>query len=200
MPLAGGVLQQASLALEAPEPDRGRGGVLAVEEQLGVPLFPPNEELPEDVEVELSRLVAEGAQQVLQANKSQQAQQQAQDPLVQLQMEELKIKQAEQQRKVAKDKADTAIKAEQLQVERARIAAQQSGEDKRVRMDALKAANTTISDRQRLMAELSVDVLRHLSDKSHANMDRAQQDRQHARQMQVQAMSKQSAGNKPKGE
>ena len=110
------------------------------------------------------------------------------------------MQQAEQQRKVAKDKADAAIKAEQLQVERARIAAQQSGEDKRVRMDALKAANTTISDRQRLMAELSVDVLRHLSDKSHANMDRAQQDRQHARQMQVQAMSKQSAGNKPKGE
>ena len=67
-------------------------------------------------------------------------------------------------------------------------------------MDALKAANTTTSDRQRLMAELSVDVLKHLSDKSHANMDRAQQDRQHARQTQVQAMSKQSAGNKPKGE
>jgi hypothetical protein len=181
-----------------------------IEQQLGMPMPPEKDEEGEDnhlmpeVEARLSPLLAEAAKRLLAKNaqeiQAQQAQQQAQDPLVQLQMEEIKIKQAEQQRKVAKDKADTAIKAEQLQVERARIAAQQSGEDKRARMDALKAANTTISDRQRLMAELSVDVLRHLSDKSHANMDRAQQDRQHARQMQVQAMSKQSAGNKPKGE
>ena len=181
-----------------------------IEQQLGMPMPPEKDEEGEDnhlmpeVEARLSPLLAEAAKRLLAKNsqevQQQQAQQQMQDPLVQMQMEEIKIKQAEQQRKTQKDKADNALKQQQLQIERERIAAQQSGEDKRARMDGLKAANTTISDRQRLMAELSVDVLRHLSDKSHANMDRAQQDRQHARQTQVQAMSKQSAGNKPKGE
>ena len=92
-----------------------------VEEQLGVPLFPPNEELPEDVEVELSRLVAEGAQQVLQANKSQQAQQQAQqaaqDPLVQMQQAELQIKQAEVQSKTQKAQSEIAMNQAKLQIE-----------------------------------------------------------------------------------
>lgn len=49
-----------------------------VEEQLGVPMPKPNEELPEDVEVQLSRLVAQASQQVLQQSQGQAAQQQAQ--------------------------------------------------------------------------------------------------------------------------
>ena len=171
-----------------------------IEQQLGMPMPPEKDEEGEDnhlmpeVEARLSPLLAEAAKRLLAKNaqeiQAQQAQQQAQDPLVQLQMEEIKIKQAEQQRKVAKDKADTAIKAEQLQVERARIAAQQSGEDKRARMDALKAANTTTSDRQRLMAELSVDVLKHLSDKSHQTQDRLMTDVQHNRQIKAQMASR----------
>lgn len=95
-----------------------------IEKAMGVPMPKPNEELPEDLEVELSRLVAQAAQQLLQQNKAQaqqqQAQQQAQDPLIQMQQKELEIKGAELQRKQAKDQADAAYKDKQLALKSAK--------------------------------------------------------------------------------
>jgi hypothetical protein len=92
-----------------------------LEEQLGVPLPHPDEELPNQVEVDLSRFVAMGSQQLLAKNAAQaqqaQAQQQMQDPLIQMQMQELQIKQAEQQRKAQKDQADAQIAAQKMQIE-----------------------------------------------------------------------------------
>jgi hypothetical protein len=89
-----------------------------VEEQLGVPMPNPDEDLPQGVEVQLSRLVAKAAQQLLAQNKAQaqqqQAQQQAQDPLVQLQQAELQLKQAEIERKKAKDQFDAQLKAQEM--------------------------------------------------------------------------------------
>jgi hypothetical protein len=77
-----------------------------IEDKLGVPYPDPNEEMPEDMEVEISRLAAAGAQKLLQSNQAmmaqQQAQQAAQDPVVQMQQQELQIKAAEVQRKAAK--------------------------------------------------------------------------------------------------
>jgi len=91
-----------------------------VEEQLGVPMPAPDEDLPEDVEVALSRMVAMAAQQVLGQSKqqaqAQQAQQAAQDPIVQMQQAELQIKQAEIQRKQMKDQADAQAKQAELQL------------------------------------------------------------------------------------
>jgi len=99
-----------------------------VEEKIGVPYPGPNEEMPEDMEVEISRLAAAGAQKLLQANQAmmaqQQAQQQAQDPLVQMQQQELQIKQAEVQRKAQKDQMDAQLKAAQIQTEQMRIQTQ----------------------------------------------------------------------------
>lgn len=92
-----------------------------VEEQLGVPMPTPDEDLPEDVEVALSRMVAMAAQQVLGQSKqqamAQQAQQAAQDPMVQMQQAELKLKEAELQRKAQKDQAEAAIRAKQLRLQ-----------------------------------------------------------------------------------
>jgi len=91
-----------------------------IEEQLGVPLPTPDEELPEDIEVQLSRLVAQAAQQLLQQNQAQaqqaEAEQQAQDPLIQMQMQKLQIQQSDVERKQAKDQADAQIKAQELQL------------------------------------------------------------------------------------
>ena len=99
-----------------------------VEMQMGVPLPPPGEELPEDAEVQLSQLVAQASSQLLQQNKSeaaqQQAQQMAQDPVVQLQKEEIAIKSQEVQRKAQKDAAEIALRREQQNIERERIAMQ----------------------------------------------------------------------------
>jgi hypothetical protein len=55
----------------------------------------------------------------------QQAQEAAQDPVVQMQMQELQLKQQEIQRKMQKDMVDAQLKQQQLQVEQARIAAQE---------------------------------------------------------------------------
>ena len=91
----------------------------AVEEKLGAQLPPPNAELPQEIEVSISRLASKAGQQLMQQNKQQaaqaQAQQQAQDPLIQMQQAELQIKQAEQQRKMQKDQMDAQLKQQDLQ-------------------------------------------------------------------------------------
>jgi len=103
-----------------------------LEEQLGVPLPPPDEPLPEDFEVELSRLVAKGAQQLLQVHQSQaqqqQAQQQAQDPVVQMQQAELQLRAQREQREAAMDQAELQLKMQaqqdKVRLEQQRIASQ----------------------------------------------------------------------------
>jgi hypothetical protein len=103
-----------------------------VEDQLGVPMPKPDEDLPEDVEVQLSRLVAQASQQVLAQSKGQaakqQAQQMAQDPMVQMQQAELQIKQQEVEIKKMKAQGDLQIRAEELGL-KAQDSAQKSGQD-----------------------------------------------------------------------
>jgi hypothetical protein len=100
-----------------------------IEMQMGVPLPPPGEQLPEDAEVQLSQLVAQASSQLLQLHKTEtaqeQAQQMAQDPIVQMQQQELQIKQQEVQLKAQKNQADIQLKASQQQIERERIEAQE---------------------------------------------------------------------------
>jgi hypothetical protein len=99
-----------------------------IEQQLGAPLpYLKDDEdtIPEEYEVQISRLVAQASTQLLQQNQAQAAQQQAaqqaQDPIIQMQMQELQIKQQDVQRKAQKDQADVALKQEQLDIERERI-------------------------------------------------------------------------------
>jgi hypothetical protein len=107
-----------------------------IEEQIGVPLPPPNEKLPEDVEVQLSKLIAEASAQLLQKNTAEaqqkQAQQQAQDPLIQIQQAELKIKADEVARKSAKDQADMALSQARLAIDAERIKAESQREQMRL--------------------------------------------------------------------
>ena len=101
-----------------------------IEKMLGVSLPPPDEQLPEDIEVELSRVVATAAEKLLEKDQAEAAQQQAQeaaqDPVIQQQQKELEIKEAEVLRKKAKDEADVQLRAADLtakdQRERERIA------------------------------------------------------------------------------
>jgi hypothetical protein len=107
-----------------------------IEEQLGVPLPPPGQQMDPQFEVQLSQLVAKAATQLLQNNmaqaQQQQAQQQAQDPLVQMQQQELQIKGQDLQRKAAKDQADNQIAAAKLQLEAQRIQAENQREQARL--------------------------------------------------------------------
>ena len=103
-----------------------------IEERLGVELPKPNEELPEEIEVNLSRLVATASKQLTQAHMQQaaqkEAQQKAQDPIIQMQQAELQIKAKEVERKAKKDQADAMLKAEKLKLDEqeVQIAAEKS--------------------------------------------------------------------------
>jgi len=107
-----------------------------VEDQIGVPIPRPGAELPEDVEVDLSRLVSLGAQQLLQKNTAQaqqaQAQQQMQDPLVQMQQAELQIKAQEAQTKAQKVVSDSQLAQAKLQLETQKAQAQIAAESQRI--------------------------------------------------------------------
>jgi len=121
-----------------------------IEQQLGAPLpylKDDEETIPEDYEVQLSRLVAQASAQLLQQNQAQaaqqQAQQQAQDPIIQMQQQELQIRAQDVQRKAQKDQADIQLKQEQINVERERIAAQ-------VEMEGNKAGIKMAADKDKL--------------------------------------------------
>jgi len=97
-----------------------------IEDAAGVPYPEPDAPMDKDTELNISRLAAAAAQQVLQkkqeAAQQQQNAQTAQDPIVQMQQEELKIKQQEMQIKEKKLLIDAAAKDDQLDIERERIA------------------------------------------------------------------------------
>ena len=96
-----------------------------VEEQMGVPLPNPDQDLPEDMEVEISRLVAQASQQLLQEHQAQaqqaQAQQQAQDPLIQMQQAELQIKSQDAATKAKKVDADIELNRKKLDLEAMKV-------------------------------------------------------------------------------
>jgi hypothetical protein len=114
-----------------------------LEKQMGVTMPPPDKELPKELEVELSKLIATASQQLLQANKAQaaqqQAQQQAQDPLIQMQQAELQIKGQEVQRKATKDQTDAQLKVQQIQIERERIQQQAQTDAMRIQAQTQQA-------------------------------------------------------------
>jgi len=121
-----------------------------IEQQLGAPLpylKDDDETIPEEYEVQLSRLVAQASAQLLQQNQAQaaqqQAQQQAQDPIIQMQQQELQIRAQDVQRKAQKDQADVQLKQEQISVERERIAAQ-------VEIEGQKAGIKMAADKDKL--------------------------------------------------
>jgi len=100
-----------------------------IEEQLGVPLPKPNEVLPEDAELEVSRLVARASQQLLAKNEQEVAQQEAaqiaQDPLTQIQQRELQVKEMEAQARSQKMQADIELEKARLELEKMRIDSQE---------------------------------------------------------------------------
>ena len=169
-----------------------------IEQQLGAPLpyFKDEEEgsIPEEYEVQISRLVAQASSQLLQQNQAQaaqqQAQQQAQDPIIQMQQQELQIKAQDVQRKTQKDQADIALKQQQLQVERERI---QSNET----LESTKAGIKMSYDKDKLDRNVELDSVRTGVDMAHKKEQSANQKRQIAAQLMAAQMN---SRNNKKGE
>ncbi len=127
-----------------------------IEQRLGVPLPAPDKNLPEDVEVQISKLVAEASTQLLQMNQAkvaqQQAMQQAQDPLIQMQQQELQLKAQKEQREAQKDAADIQLAQERLQLERERIGVEAQKEQARLQ-------NKADTDDKKIQLELTKTVI-----------------------------------------
>ena len=134
-----------------------------IEQQLGVTMPEPDKPLPAEIEMQLSSVIAEASQQLLQLNQRNavQAQNQAmaQDPMVQLQQQELQIKQQALQAKSQKDQADSQAKMAQMQIEQARIQSQAQTEAMRIQAQSAQA------DKQ-IQNEQAIEHLRIQSDES----------------------------------
>jgi hypothetical protein len=135
-----------------------------IEQALGVALPNPEDELPPEMEKEISRLMAEAAPQVLAQSQAlqaqQQAQQNAQDPVLQMQMQELQIKQGELDLKKQKLSVDAAAKADELRLKETEIQNKSQLEGTRIGADSAKT-------RLQLDAKNQLDGLRIGSDIAH---------------------------------
>jgi len=100
-----------------------------LEEQLGVSLPKPDDTLPEDVEFELSKVMAEAAKKLAAKSaaeaQQQQAEQQQQDPIIQMQQQELQLKAQDLQIKQQKTMADIQAEQTRLELDKMRIESQE---------------------------------------------------------------------------
>ncbi len=128
-----------------------------VEEQAGVPLPPPNADMDEQTEIAVSRLAAAASAQLLQKNQAeaqmQQNQQMAQDPLVQMQQQELQLKAKELELKEKKLMIEAAEKNDRIDVERERIGAQKE-------IAGLQVGAKVATDKANLSAKQQLEGLR----------------------------------------
>ena len=123
-----------------------------MEQIIGMPLPEGDEDegIPKEMELQISLLASQASDVLLQRNQTeiaaQQAQQAAQDPVIQMQAQEMKLKEAEENRKRQKDVMDAAAKADQLNLEKERIASQE-------RIAGLQVGAKTAKDKNDLELE-----------------------------------------------
>ena len=148
-----------------------------VEQQLGVPLPPPDQPQNPQVEAQLAPLIAQAAQQLLMNNQKEvaqkQAQQAAQDPMVQMEMQKLQLEGKKVAIQEQKLKVDAAAKTDQLDIERERIAAQE-------RIAGMQAGVKAQGDKLKLehqqQAEgvrMGVDIAKHKAQLQHQSQQNA---------------------------
>jgi hypothetical protein len=135
-----------------------------IEMTLGVPLPPPDKPLPEDVEVNLSQLVAQASAQLLQKNQAEaaqaQAQAQAQDPVIQMQQQELQLKAQEIQNKAQKEQAELTLKAQKQQSDERLNTARVQVEQQRIAIEAQKEAARLQAKDRADEKKITADILK----------------------------------------
>jgi len=153
-----------------------------METQMGFELpFHPDEEdsderaMPEMLEVAISQKAAIASQQLLQRDtaeiQAQQAQQAAQDPIIQMQQQELQIKQMEVDIKNRKLIADATAKADQLAIERERILSQEKIAGMNAQIKVISDDKTRQAKAEEMGAKLGIDMAK---TKEQFNLQRSQ--------------------------
>lgn len=137
---------------------------------LGAPLpeYDKEDGLPEEVELQLSKLLAQAAPQVMAASQAmaaqQQAQQNAQDPLLQAQIKELQIKEKEAATKEMKVKADVAARADELRLKEEEMAMRERIAGAQIGAQA-QGKKLDISSRQEAEGlRMGIDAAKHRAD------------------------------------
>ena len=167
-----------------------------IEKQMGhdLPSYGEDDEdnqvtIPEEMELQISKLAAQASQQLLQQGqqqaKQQAAQQQTQDPLIQMQQQEIQIKQQDLQRKAAKDQSDAQIEMLKIQVDRERIGASQESAGANVAASMQNVDKQLTAKQNELAAKLGVDVALKEGEHTHQKHQTGQQ---HAHQRGLAAM------------
>ena len=184
-----------------------------IEQQLGFALPPQQDEAGEDmpmnpeVEAQLAPMLAQASQRLLEMSQGiqaqKQAQEQAKDPIVQMQMQELQIKAAEQQRKAQKDAQDAQLRQAQLAVEQQRIQSQQAiaaaqieakkqNESRAINVDAMKAAAQMKQQNRLENRRNNIDALKTIADMK--NKDQQQKKELYADALKTIHIQKQKRG------
>lgn len=149
-----------------------------IEARLGITLPPEGQNLPPQIEAALSSMMAQAAQEVLSQNQAMAAVQAAQaaqnDPLLQLQMQELQIKKQDSDTKTKKVVGDLAAKADELNLR-----------EKELQLKGVQAASDIVQGNQQMHSEQMLEGLKTGVDvaKSKREDQRAQVDQQHQHQL-----------------
>ena len=134
-----------------------------IQKQLGVELPDPEAPLPEDVELQVSRLAAQAADKLFNKDQAEAAAEQAAaqqaDPLTQIQQRELMIKETELKHKIEMDKLkvniDALAKQENARLQQARIDSEEEKEAARI---GVKVAELE-TDQKEAAARLALDIV-----------------------------------------
>ena len=149
-----------------------------IEKELGVALPPPEEPLPEDIELRLSKLVAPAAAQLTGKDKremeAQRIQEQMQDPVIQLQQAELQLKAKQAQDKAQTDmariQADLAKSREKTELERDKLSQEAKVEGAKLGVRIAEDASREDIEKSRMKSKdlldgvkVGVDIAKELS-------------------------------------
>jgi len=141
-----------------------------IEKNLGVGMPDEEKPLPEDVEIELSRLAAEAAEKLLRKDQAEAAQEEAmkqqQDPLTQIQQRDMALKEAEFEHKkqldIAKLQADTQAKAANIAVQKDRIESEEKREGVKLGVKIAEDADDRRREDLREGIELGREIAREI--------------------------------------
>jgi hypothetical protein len=121
--------------------------------------------MPPQMAAQVAQMSAQAAQQLLGKNQqeaaAQQAQQQMQDPIIQMQMKDQQLKEADLERKVKKDIMDAAAKADQIEVEQERIMVQKEIAEKQMMVKAAKDLDDMATKRELEGLRVGVDIAKY---------------------------------------
>jgi hypothetical protein len=160
-----------------------------IEQQLGMPLPQDGEPMSPQVEMALSGMMAQAAQQVLQQSQQQaaqqQAQQQAQDPVLQMQQQELQLRQQELQIKQQEVQGKLAIENKRVQIDAMAKAGQLKQQKRGLQVDAMAKAGDIKNKRQQLGAQFVTQAVQHKHEAGQKHKDLGAQIVQQAMQNQA---------------